>query len=124
MASVVKISQDPIPIELSAVADDDFSWSVYFEEELTAGVFTPMALSTQNPEAMIKKKETDPEELDHWTIVADNPSVGWMTLSLTDAQTKELGKGKFWTSVRLTKGTYTRTYLAGPFELTQKATYD
>jgi hypothetical protein len=124
MANVAKVWQEPVELDMRLVVDDDITWTAFFEEELSPGVFTPMTLTGLQIQGMIKAKEKDDTVLDTWTLQPDFPAVGYLTMSLNDTQTKNLGVVTVWTSIRITRAGYTRTYLAGKIALTRRATYD
>ena len=124
MATAVKVEQVPAEIAMKFVTDDDMTWTAFFEEELTPNVWTPITITGTSPQAMIKRREKDDEILEEWALTPDTPSAGYLVLSLNDVETKALGTGTFYTSIRLTRGGYTRTYMAGSVEIQRRSTYD
>lgn len=121
------VRQDPVIVEMSFTVDDDMMWTAFFEEDPDGNdIFTviDMVADVEDIQAMIKKKEKDDTVLANWTVAPNSPTTGWATFSLDEAQTKALGPGTFFSSIRLTRDGYTRTYLVLNMTLTRRTTYD
>lgn len=103
MASTFKVKTGPSILALDEVViGSQLLIAVYLEEELTAGVFTPMSLTGKTLLCQVKltpRTEVSPDLT--FTCVARALEPGWIDLSLTGTQTGTLSERTYEASLKI-----------------------